>query len=118
MPWFGWGLESQENKLLQSIPDEELDTPLTEQQLAKISRSLSQWKVKGAILGLTEGEIEDIWEDNRSNEVQKVAMLRKWARKNGDQATLRLLIVVACQNGWEEFARSMCNSLGYIQNEG
>ena len=103
---------------MQSIPDDALDTPLTEQQLAKISRSLSQWQVKGIILGLTEGEIEDIREDYRTNEMQKVAMLRKWAKKNGDQATLRLLIKMACQNDWEKFARSLCKSLGYIKNEG
>ena len=105
-------------RLLRSVPLGDLDEHLTEQRLAKISRSLSEWQLKGSILGLTEGEIEDIREDHKnSNEMQKVAMLRKWAKINGPQATLRNLIEASCQNGLEKFVRDVCVSLGYISKQ-
>ena len=105
-------------RLLQSVPMGDLDEQLTELRLARVSRSLSEWQLKGTALGLTEGEIEDIREDHKnSNEMQKVAMLRKWAKINGPQATLRNLIEVSCQNGLEKFARDVCVSLGYISKQ-
>ena len=105
-------------RLLRSVPVGDLDEQLTEQRLAKISKSLSNWQLKGSILGLTEGEIEDIKEDHKnSNEMQTVAMLRRWAKINGPQATLRNLIEVSCQNGLEKFARNVCVSLGYISKQ-
>ena len=105
-------------RLLRSVPVGDLDEQLTGLQLAKISRSLSEWQLKGAILGLAEEEIEDIREDHKnSNEMQKVAMLRRWAKINGPQATLRNLIEVSCQNGLETFARDVCVSLGYISKQ-
>ena len=105
-------------RLLQSVPVGDLDEQLTELRLARISRSLSEWQLKGTVLGLTEGEIEDIREDHKnSNEMQKVAMLRRWAKINGPQATLRNLIEASCQNGLEKFARNVCVSLGYISNQ-
>ena len=105
-------------RLLRSVPVDDLDEPLTELRLAKISRSVSEWQLKGTILGLPEGDIEDIREDYKnSNEMQKVAMLRRWAKINGSQATLRNLIEVSCQNGLEKFARDVCVSLGYISKQ-
>ena len=105
-------------RLLRSVPVDDLDEPLTELRLAKISRSVSEWQLKGTILGLPEGDIEDIREDYKnSNEMQKVAMLRRWAKINGSQATLRNLIEVSCHNGLEKFARDVCVSLGYISKQ-
>ena len=105
-------------RLLQSVPVGDLDEQLMELRLARISRSLSEWQLKGTVLGLTEGEKEDIREDhNNSNEMQKVAMLRRWAKINGPQATLRNLIEASCQNGVEKFARNVCVSLGYISKQ-
>ena len=83
---------------------------LMELQLAKISK----WQLKGTVLGLTEREIEDIREDQKnSNEMQKVAMLRRWAKINGPQATLRNLIETPYQDGLEKFARDVFVHLGY-----
>ena len=108
----------QRKRLLRLVPVDDLDEPLTELRLAKISRSVSEWQLKGTILGLPEGGIEDIREDYKnSNEMQKVAMLRRWAKINGSQATLRNLIEVSCQNGLEKFARDVCVSLGYISKQ-
>jgi len=113
-----WRRRSPRERLLQSVPAGDLDERLTEQRLARISRSLSQWQLKGCILGLSEGEIEDIREDYKnSNKMQKVAMLRKWAKINGHQATLRNLIEVSCQNGLDKFANDVCVTLGYVSKQ-
>lgn len=105
-------------RLLRRIPEDQLNKKLTEQQLAKISKRLSEWQVKGSVFGLTKEEMEDIKEDHKySNEMQKVAMLRRWAMKNGDQASLRVLIEMSCDNGWTDFAENACISLGYIQKK-
>ena len=109
---------SIQDRLLKSIPIDELEKPLTSRQIAKISKSLSKWQLNGSILGLTEVEMEDIREDHKySNEMQKVAMLRRWAQIYGPQATLRNLIEASCQNGQEKFATNFCKSLGYISDK-
>ncbi len=40
-------------------------------------------------------------------------MLRRWAQKNGDQATLRLLLETLCECLCEEEAKQVCECLGY-----
>ncbi len=66
-------------------------------------------------LGLSEVEIEDIKQDYQHNEMRRVAMLRKWASKFGDKSTLRTLIEVSVENNWISFIRSVCSSLGYVE---
>ncbi len=106
------------SRLLRCVPEDQLDKKLTEQELAKISKRLSEWQVKGSVFGLTEEEMENIKEDYKgSNAMQKVAMLREWAKKNGDHATLRVLIEISCDNGWATFAENACITLGYIQKK-
>ena len=92
----------------------DLDQHLSCLQLAKISKFIKGWEPKAYLLGLTEVEIEDIKQDNQSNEMRRVAMLRKWASKFGDKATLRTLIEVSVENNWISFITSVCSSLGYL----
>ncbi len=98
-------------------PSGDLDKNLSELQLVKISKFISQWEYKANLLGLTEVEIEDIKQDNQHNEMRRVAMLRKWASKLGDQATLKTLIEVSVENGWISFITSVCSSLGYTYKD-
>ncbi len=97
-------------------PSGDLDQHLNDLQLAKISKLGTQWETKAYLLGLSEVEIEDIKQDNQSNEMRRVAMLRKWASKFGDKATLRTLIEVSVDNDWITFIRSVCSCLGYIDD--
>lgn len=102
------------SKILKRVPQERLDKEFTERELAAISRYVLEWQAKASALGLTEGEIEDIREDHRnSNEVQKIAMLRRWAQKYGDKATLRELILISGRNKWKKFIHQVCKELGY-----
>ncbi len=106
------------SEILSSIPLEVIDKPLKENQLAKISKKLLEWQVKGSLFGLSEGEMEDIKEDYKhSNEMQKVAMLRMWAKKHGDQATLRFLIETSYESDCEVFAKKAVESLGYLHSD-
>ncbi len=110
-----WDLKHSLLKLVQ--PSGDLDPHLNDLQLAKISKLITQWEAKAYLLGLTEVEIEDIKQDHQGNELRRVAMLRKWASKYGDKATLRALIKVSVENGWITFIRSVCSSLGYIDED-
>ncbi len=93
----------------------ELDNRISDIQLSGISRLITQWEAKANLIGLTEVEIEDIKQDYQHNEMRRVAMLRKWASKFGDKATLRTLIEVSVENDWIMFITSVCSSLGYVE---
>ncbi len=113
MRLFSWTRISLSD-LLRVIPTQVLQEPLADVKLAKISSNILAWPIKGSAFGLTPGEIEDIKEDHKnSNKMQKVAMLRRWAQKNGDQATLRLLLEILCEYHCEEEAKQVCECLGY-----
>ena len=98
-------------------PRADLDNNLSDLKLAKVSKLITQWENKAYLLGLTEVEIEDIKQDYQHNEMRRVAMLRKWASKLGDQATLKTLIEVSVENGWISFITSVCSSLGYTYKD-
>ncbi len=104
-------------KLLNSVAQGgDLDNRLSDIQLSRISRLITQWEAKAYLLGLSEVEIEDIKQDYQHNEMRRVAMLRKWASKCGDQATLRTLIEVSVENSWISFITSVCSSSGYVEH--
>ena len=99
--------------LLERIPGDVLDRPFTDFELSKISSHLLEWTNKAPAFGLSEGEVENIREDNRySHGTQKTAMLRRWKEKNGDRANLRGLVLIAEQNGWQVFIRNVCRDYG------
>ncbi len=102
-------------KLLNSVAQGDLNNRLSDIQLSRISRLITQWEAKAYLLGLSEVEIEDIKQDYQHNEMRRVAMLRKWASKFGDKSTLRTLIEVSVENNWISFIRSVCSSLGYVE---
>ena len=105
--------------LLERIPGDALDRPFTDFELSKISSHLLEWTNKAPAFGLSEGEVENIREDNRySHGTQKTAMLRRWKEKNGDGANLRELVLIAEQNGWQEFIRNVCQELDYDVDDG
>ena len=106
---------TKQNLLLSVSRKGKLDEPLTEIELAKISRHAKAWELKGCALGLTEVEVEDIKEDYKSNEMRRIAMLRKWGKKYGNKATLRSLIEISMDNSWNSFIEDVCASFGYIK---
>ena len=64
----------------------------SESHLAKIAKSISDWRAVSPFLGLTEAEETAILGSNpHSGAAQKIAMLRKWKEKHGAKATYKRL---------------------------
>ena len=68
-----------------------LQCKCSESHLATIAQSITSWKQLSPFLGLTQQDEEDIQADNSRNAERKVAMLRRWRERSGNEATyLRL----------------------------
>ena len=100
-------------KWLESIPSQDLDKPLNSSQLEIIARQILEWREIAIEFDLDENDIENIQEDNKSNHLQKRAMMRRWKEIFGDNATLRELIRIAQRNEWNKFLGKVCKALGY-----
>ena len=102
-----------------ALPADLLERPLGTQDLTRISEFLLEWPNKARLLGLTDSEVENIREDNSTNELRKSAVLRRWSRKFGEEATLEGLLEIADRNGWGNFIRSVCELYGLeVREEG
>ena len=61
--------------LLNRIPQDVLDEPLTDQELVTIAKHVLDWPAKASALGLSPGDVETIREDYKnSHEMQKITM--------------------------------------------
>ena len=69
----------------------ELTRPCTDEHLAEIANSVPDWRAVSPFLGLTEAEEIAILESTHSVPARRMAMLRKWKRKQGPQATYKRL---------------------------
>lgn len=105
--------------LMKRIPTERLDKQLSQQELAMISTHLLKWPSKAVWFGLSESDIENIREDNRSDhERRKMVMMEKWARRYGDKATLRELIQISRHHEWgKKFINKVCGEFGYSKGQ-
>ena len=95
------------------LPSDLLGKSLDSRYLTMISEFLLEWPNKARLLGLTEGEIENIREDNPTNALRKSAVLRRWSRKYGEEATLEALLETADRNRWGDFIQDVCELLGF-----
>ena len=84
------------------LSSEEPDQPLTGIAIGALAKHMLDWQAKAKVLGLRAAEIEDIKEDYHTNNMRKVALLRRWKEKCGDDATLRNFLAIAKQNEWME----------------
>ena len=107
--------------LLESIPAEVLDGQFTDAQLADIAKHLLEWEEKAPAFGLTEGEVEDIKQDNKySHRSQKLSMLRRWRELCGGEANLRNLVTMAERKGWNDLLnnfRALCIEWDYVEED-
>ena len=69
------------------ISPSDLHSRCSESHLATIAQSITTWKQLSPFLGLTQQEEDDIQSDNTRNVERKIAMMRRWAEKYGDEAT-------------------------------
>ena len=105
--------------LLESIPKEKLNKPLTHQELAVISKHLLDWPTKAvSVFGLPLEEVENIRENRKnSHEGQKMQMMIWWGDNcERGKNTLRELILVSQEHGLMDFIQGACESLGYLKS--
>ena len=65
--------------------------PCSDDHLAKISKSISDWRAVSPFLGLSGAEDSEIFESTHSVPARRMAMLRKWKEKQGAKATYKRL---------------------------
>ena len=64
-----------------------LDVKCAEKHLTAITQSITSWKQLSPFLGLSPQDEEDIEADSSKNAERKVAMMRRWSEKFGEEAT-------------------------------
>ena len=69
------------------LTSDALHRKCSDNHLATIALSITSWKQLSPFLGLTQQDEDDIQSDNMKNAERKLAMLRRWREKNGDEAT-------------------------------
>ena len=77
------------------ISAELLDTPVSAQDVATITKYLTKWEDLSPFLDLTQQDQTNICNTYRDYNYQKRQALRKWREIKGDAATYRALITAA-----------------------
>ena len=77
------------------ISTELLDTPVSDQDVATITKYLTKWEDLSPFLGLTQQDETNICNTYRNYSDQKRQALRKWREIKGDAATYHVLITAA-----------------------
>ena len=97
--------------ICQGIPNDRLDSPVTDIQIADLASELKTWEELALYLGLTEAEEEEIQVDYQGRYgLQKRQALRKWRSKLGrgsNGATYRNLITALCRAKERETAEKV-----------
>ena len=87
----------EEKRIFEGVPDELLDSRVSELHLAEIASDLVKWELLAPTLHITESEQKEIKEDFKDRyNLQKRQALRVWRWKNGEMATYRNLISICC----------------------
>ena len=77
------------------ISAELLDTPVSDQDVATITKYLTKWEDLSPFLGLTQQDETNICNTYRDYSDQKRQAIRKWREIKGDAATYSALITAA-----------------------
>ena len=88
-------MSSRAADVLKQIPGELLDSPVSDKNVAEISRQLVKWEDLAPWLELTPAEEEEV-KGSGDYGHQKREFLRTWRRKKGNDATYRRLITALC----------------------
>lgn len=71
---------------------EALQEPCSDESLAKIATNFQTWETTSVYLGITVHELDDIKNDFYKTQLKKKAVLDKWVKKSGVDATYLSLI--------------------------
>ena len=98
-------------ELLKEVPARKLNVSCSEQHLARISLSITEWRALAPFLGLTEAEEEAIARDYPDTATQRIAMLRRWKGKYGRSATHKKLCKVFRELDRQDLVEVVCRLL-------
>ncbi len=73
--------------LLKELTREQLATPCPTDQCNELAMKLDRWELLAPFIGLSEGDCTAIKENNSSYELQRLAMISKWKKMYGSEAT-------------------------------
>ena len=94
------------------VPASKLKLSCSEEHLARISLSITEWRTLAPFLGLTEAEEEAIARDyHDSMATQRIAVLRRWKGKSGSSATYKKLCKVFWQLDRRDLVEVVCRLL-------
>lgn len=80
---------------MNDIPPNLLDSPVSDQDIAKIASHLMKWDKLSPVLGLTPQQETEIRETFHDYDIQKKQVLLKWKQIKGNKATYKALITAA-----------------------
>ena len=89
---------------------DQLSKPCDNNIIPSLADYFSQWRVIFASL-LCEIDLNDVDRDNPTQLEKRIAALRKWKARNGDEATYKVLVDALLNNGEKSQAESLCKLL-------
>ena len=94
------------------LGSEELNRPCEDYLFPKLADNFHPWREVFASL-LTQVDLDDIDSENygRSEQIKRIAALRKWKEKCGRGATYEILVRALLNIGKVDQAETMCNQL-------
>ena len=102
---------------LQTIADKfnlkakDLDKPCEDRLIPSLANFVHPWRVVTAALGLSEVDAGDVDSESNSGEERRIAALRKWKTRNGQQATYKLLVDALIRIQRVDTAEKLCHLL-------
>ena len=89
---------------------DELSKPCDSTVIPSLADCFSEWRVIFASL-LSELDFDDVDKENATEEEKRIAALRKWKARNGNEATYKVLVGVLLKKGERYQAESLCKIL-------
>ena len=91
----------------------------TDEDLLALARFCDSWELTGHYLKLSERELSAVDEENKTVELKRVGILKKWRRKKAFYATYRAFIDVFLEQGDALTAYKICQEFQkhYCQSE-
>ena len=94
-----------------NLEAEELNTPCEDRLIPSLANFVHPWRVVTAALGLSDVDVGDIDSENNSGEERRIAALRKWKTRNGQEATYKLLLDALISVQRVDKANGLCRLL-------
>ena len=94
-----------------------IDSECSDVDIRDFADFCDPWRQVGLHLGLTNGQLNAIDEDNRTVSLKRLGVLQKWKEMFVFKATYRVLIEALLKCGKADTALRVCNTLAQRQGE-